>query len=206
MLNRLIFGVKSLIKAGLTATALVLTSPLWISARIAGRLGRSDSPFATCSQIVSVFPGTFGAYLRRAFYVMALERCARNCNIEWGTWFPHPRVTIGRNVYIGTRCTVGMCDIGDDVLIASNVAILSGRRQHNFADPSVPYHAQGRTFSKIRIGNNAWIGNSAVVMADVGDNCIIGAGSVVVDSIPSGSMAAGNPASVKRTLVSNDKP
>jgi acetyltransferase-like isoleucine patch superfamily enzyme len=89
--------------------------------------------------------------------------------------------------------------IEDDVAIGSNVDILSGRHQHGFSDLGRPVRDQGGVFQAIRIGRNAWIGNSAVVMADVGDDCVIGAGSVVVRAIPARSVAAGNPATVKRS-------
>jgi acetyltransferase-like isoleucine patch superfamily enzyme len=62
-----------------------------------------------------------------------------------------------------------------------------------------------KTFTRIRIGRNAWIGNSAVVMADVGDNGVIGAGSVVVKPIPADSVAVGNPAMVNKTQVRSSR-
>ncbi len=54
----------------------------------------------------------------------------------------------------------------------------------------------------VRIGENVWIGDSAIVCKGVtiGDNSIIGAGSVVVHSIPGNSVAAGNPARVVKEL------
>ena len=53
----------------------------------------------------------------------------------------------------------------------------------------------------IIIGNNCWIGASAVLLKDVhiGDNVIIGAGSVVTKDIPSNCIAAGIPAKVIKT-------
>ena len=54
----------------------------------------------------------------------------------------------------------------------------------------------------IKIGNNVFIGNNAIILpgVTVGDNVIIGAGSVVTKDIPSGSVAAGVPAKVIKTL------
>ncbi len=94
-----------------------------------------------------------------------------------------------------------MCDIGDDVLIGSNVDILSGRHQHHSDDPDRPRCEQGGTFTKVRIGRDAWIGNSAVIMADVGEHSVIGAGSVLVKPIPPQTVAVGNPAVVKKCLA-----
>jgi acetyltransferase-like isoleucine patch superfamily enzyme len=50
----------------------------------------------------------------------------------------------------------------------------------------------------VRIGEGAWIGSAAVVMADVGRHSVVGAGSVVTKPIPDGVVAAGVPARVIR--------
>lgn len=54
----------------------------------------------------------------------------------------------------------------------------------------------------ITVGNNVWIGGNVCVLPGVtiGDNCVIGAGSVVVKDIPANSVAAGNPCKVIKTL------
>jgi acetyltransferase-like isoleucine patch superfamily enzyme len=129
---------------------------------------------------------------------MSLECFAWDCTIEFGTWIAHRRVSIGRGVYIGGRCTLGMCNIGDNTLIGSNVDILAGRYTHRFDDPSKPICEQDKEFRQVRIGCNAWVGNSAVIMDDVGDDTVIGAGSVVVKPIPAATIATGNPCVVKK--------
>jgi carbonic anhydrase/acetyltransferase-like protein (isoleucine patch superfamily) len=59
-----------------------------------------------------------------------------------------------------------------------------------------------------KIGNNCLIGMGAIIMdkVEIGDNCIIGAGSLVTQGtkIPSGSMAFGSPAKVKRELTEEE--
>lgn len=54
----------------------------------------------------------------------------------------------------------------------------------------------------ISIGNNIWIGADVCVLPGVtiGDNCVIGAGSVVNKNIPAGSLAVGNPCRVIRKI------
>ncbi len=203
--------MKRLLRNILVALAVVLTLPLWLAVRIGGFLRAGDDLFLTCSQIISIVPGIVGIFLRRGFYRMTLESCPADCSIGCATWFPHRQVKIGNGVYIGGRCSIGMCEIGDDALIGSNVDILSGRRQHQqtggraadaaVVDIAVARRHQGGTFSKVHIGCNAWIGNSTVIMADVGRDCVIGAGSVVVKAIPPHSVAVGNPATVRKTTA-----
>ncbi len=192
--------MKQIIRNALVTVAVIMTLPLWLPVRMGRCIGMHDGLFATCSQMISVVPGLLGIYLRRGFYCMTLDQSPVDAGIGWGTWFSHPQVCIGKNVYVGCRCSIGMCEIGDDVLIGSNVDILSGRHQHRSEDATVLRNAQGGCFTAIQIGRNAWIGNSAVVMADVGEDSIIGAGSVVVKPIPPRCVAAGNPATVKKSL------
>lgn len=197
--------VKYLMRNVLVAAAVLLTTPLWVTVRLGRYFRTRDACFATCSQIISVVPGILGIFLRRGFYLMTLEEFAIDCSIECATWLSHPQVRVGKGVYIGGRCTIGMCDIGDDVLIGSNVDLLSGRYQHQPGKPDVARRSQGGSFTKVRIGRNAWIGNSSVVMADVGDHSVVGAGSVVVKPIPPGCIAAGNPAVLKKWIENLDE-
>jgi virginiamycin A acetyltransferase len=139
--------------------------------------------------------------LRRGFYWMTLAQFARNATVEWGTWFSHSSTRMGARSYIGTRSIVGICEIGDDAMIGSNVDILSGGRQHTSAGLDVPRNIQRCDFGRVCIGRNAWIGNSVVILADVGDDSVVGAGSVVAKPIPPRCMAAGNPATIKKRLA-----
>jgi virginiamycin A acetyltransferase len=191
-------NVRHVIRNALVLVAVALTSPLWIPVRLFARLDPKDNLFLACSEFLSLFPGLVGIFLRRGFYFMTLESFAPDCTIEFGTWVAHRRVRIGRCVYIGGRCTLGMCAIGDYTLIGSNVDIVAGRYTHSFDDPTKPTCTQREGYRQVRIGRNAWIGNSAVIMEDVGDDTVIGAGSVVVKPIPSGAVAVGNPCVVKK--------
>ena len=57
----------------------------------------------------------------------------------------------------------------------------------------------------ITIGNDVWIGKDVVLMANVGDGAIIGAGSVVRNEIPPYTIAFGNPCEVKRYRFRHDQ-
>jgi virginiamycin A acetyltransferase len=196
--------VRHAIRNVLVLAAVVITLPLWLPVRFLACFSEKDEVFLTCSQILSLFPGLLGIFLRRGFYLMCTDAFSWDCTIAFGTWLSHPHVKIGRCVYIGARCTVGNCEIGDYALIGSNVDILTGRYQHRFDDPSKPISEQGGDYLPVRIGRNTWIGNSAVIMADVGDDSIIGAGSVIVKPIAPGAVAVGNPCVVKRMRLPVD--
>jgi maltose O-acetyltransferase len=81
--------------------------------------------------------------------------------------------------------------IGDNTTFAPNVSLIAH-------DASTKYHLGYTKFAKINIGRNCFLGHSVIVLAGVtiGDDSIIGAGSVVTKSIPARSVAAGNPAKV----------
>ncbi len=184
------------------AVALVLTSTLWLVV-LAFDSHRNEQWFLSCAQLLSLVPGLVGVFLRRGYYRMTLEQCGIDAHIEFGTWFAHREASVGNGVYIGGRCTMGMVEICDHTLIGSNVDILSGGQQHSFDDHGRPMAAQGGRFQKISVGRDCWLGNSTVVLADVGEHSVIGAGSVVVKSIPAWSVAVGNPARVIRERLTS---
>jgi virginiamycin A acetyltransferase len=158
----------------------------------------TDQPFQMGAHCVSLIPGVIGNYFRKEYYRLTLEKCASDVCIEFGTIFNQNTIEIGRRVYIGLRCTVGECVIEDDAIIGSNVDIISGRKQHNFDRQDVPFREQGGKLEKVVIGANSWVGNSAVIMSNIGRNSIVGAGSVVVHTVEPYSVVAGNPARILR--------
>ncbi len=155
--------------------------------------------FSAFSQMLSLVPGKSGSYIRKAFYRWTMSYCAPSCVIGFGTIFSQLDTEIGKGVYIGPQCNIGMCRIENDCLLGSGVHILSGKRQHNFGDIENPIQEQGGVYEKVTIGEDTWIGNGAIVSANVGKKCIVGAGAVVVQDVPAFSIVAGNPAkTVKR--------
>lgn len=86
--------------------------------------------------------------------------------------------------------------IGDSCMIASKVYITDCDWHGVYNRISI-----GKT-APIKINDNVWIGDSAIICKGVtiGDNSVIGAGAVVVNSIPAYTVAAGNPARVVKSL------
>jgi acetyltransferase-like isoleucine patch superfamily enzyme len=83
------------------------------------------------------------------------------------------------------------------------VDIPSGRYQHT-RDADGRFAASADT--EVVIGEDCWLGESVVVIANVGAGTTIGAGSVVVKDIPARSVAVGNPARVTRTAAEPEQP
>lgn len=157
-----------------------------------------ERTFPGYSQMLSLIPGFSGAYLRRAFYSAVLPACGADSHVSFGTTFSHPTVAIGARTYIGIGCQIGDVSIGEDVLIGSHVSIINGSRQHGTARMDIPIREQPGEYPRIVIGRDVWIGDRALVMADVGEQAIVGAGSVVTRAIPPRAIAVGNPARVIR--------
>jgi acetyltransferase-like isoleucine patch superfamily enzyme len=176
-----------------------LTAPLWFVAQFERRFARREGWFAGCSELLSLAPGKPGIFLRRSFYRMTLAVCSTDCHIGFGTTFAHADAEIHAGVYIGCRCTIGRVAFERDVTVGSNVDLLSGRRQHGIARIDVPVQQQAGHYDRIRVGANSWVGNSSVIMADIAERCVIGAGAVVVHAVAAGSVAVGNPATLIRT-------
>ncbi len=154
------------------------------------------SMFTGISQLISLIPGKIGSYFRNSFFNKTMTYCSNNGVIYFGTLFSDPDTEIHDDVYIGPQCNIGKSVIGKSTLIASGVHVLSGKNQHDFSDLNTPIQQQGGSYQKVTIGEDCWIGNAAVVMANIGDKAIVAAGSVVVNDVPDYAIVAGNPAKV----------
>ena len=193
--------MKTLAKHSASFAIRICILPFLLSYKIKSLFVGEDRAFALLSQTFSILPGLIGEYARKEIYRLTLNECASDCTISFGTIFSHSDCSIKEGVYIGANCMIGKVDIGKDVLIGSNVDILSGKHQHSIGDTEVTIRFQKGEFKKIIIGEDTWIGNSSVIMDDIGKGCIIGAGSVVTQPIGDYSIVAGNPAKIIRKRV-----
>lgn len=120
--------------------------------------------------------------------------------------------TIGRHSFCGYDCEVYRSTIGAFTSIANGVVLGGARHPMEWVGMS-PVFYSGRDSVKVKfsehplpqsdniqIGNDVWIGHSAIVLAGVtvGDGAVIGAGSVVTKDVPSYAIVAGNPARLIR--------
>ena len=156
--------------------------------------GRVGVMFTLFAQAFATLPGFIGSFARAAFYRLTLAECSIDVVIGLGSYFSRSGAVVGANASIGSYCIIGKAQIGARTQISSHVEIPGGRTQH-------VRDAQGRLSDTVevpegllQIGEDCWIGASAVVMASVGSQSTIGAGSVVVREIPPGVVAVGVPA------------
>jgi len=137
-----------------------------------------------------------------------LAEVGENCYIEppfhsnWGG----KNVHLGKNVYFNFNAT--MVDdthiyIGDYTMLGPNVVIATA------GHPILPeLREKALQFNlPVHIGKNCWLGAGVIVLPGVtiGDNTVIGAGSVVTKDIPANVVAVGNPCKVLREINENDK-
>jgi len=159
--------IKEQLKSLLNACCIALMFPLLVIFRIGSFFGQKDSAFWGISQLLSLFPGLWGSYLRKNFYRLSMTHCDKDCAILFGTIFSQADTEIGKDVYIGPHCNIGRCKIEDHCTLGSGVHIMSGKRQHNFDDLNTPIQEQGGIFEKVSVGEDTWIGNCALIMANV---------------------------------------
>jgi acetyltransferase-like isoleucine patch superfamily enzyme len=111
------------------------------------------------------------------------------------TWHGDVILKEGASVGIGS-VVVGPVEIGENSAVAQN-CFISGQ-SHNYEDVSMNFRAQGFEITPVVIQKDVWICSNCVILPGVkiGNNSVIGAGSVVVRDLPPYSVAVGNPARV----------
>lgn len=166
----------------------------------ASGFGRLPGVFSFFAHLCALAPGLVGDYARVAYYRMTLRSCSRDCEISFGALFAHPQATVERGAGVGPYCVIGCATIGAGTRLGPAVQVLSGRQQHK-RDSQGRLTDDGREFVEVVIGEQCWIGASAVVLANVGDRSTVAAGAVVVKPVAPGTTVAGNPA---RPLAKQD--
>ena len=113
---------------------------------------------------------------------------------------------IGKHVYANFNLTLvddNDIYIGDNCMFGPNVVVAGAGHP---IEPNL--RLQGAQFNiPVHIGNNVWIGANVVILPGVtiGENSVIGAGSIVTNDIPANVVAYGNPCRVARKIGEHDK-
>lgn len=112
-------------------------------------------------------------------------------------------ISVGKGTYINVNCNFiddGLITIGEGCLFGPAVTIAT------VGHPINPSLREYMYCDHVTIGNNCWIGAGSVICPGVtiGENTVIGAGSVVTKDIPANCVAAGNPCKVIREISGKD--
>jgi galactoside O-acetyltransferase len=139
---------------------------------------------------------------------LMLGDAGENCYIQppfyanWGGAHLH----LGSSVYANFNLTLvddGQIFIGDKTMIGPNVTIATA------GHPILPsLREKAFQYNKdVFIGRNVWIGAGAILLPGIriGDNSVIGAGSVVTKNIPENVVAVGNPCRILRPIDERDE-
>ena len=141
----------------------------------------------------------FGYALRRFLVRHLFESCGEDVIVKQDAYFGDGRsLRVGARAQLGDNCRIDHdVTIGDDVVMGPDVVIMTVG--HAFADPERPINQQGALPRRpVNIGRDVWIGTRVVILpgVTVGEGAIVGASSVVTQSIPPYAVAVGNPARV----------
>ncbi len=117
---------------------------------------------------------------------------------EYGT-----HITLGKNFFANLFIDVAPITFGDNCMLGPNVSLYTAGHPIHPATRNSGYE-YGKP---ITVGNNVWIGGSVTIVPGVriGNDVVIGAGSVVTSDIPDGVVAAGNPCKVIKQITEADK-
>jgi acetyltransferase-like isoleucine patch superfamily enzyme len=109
---------------------------------------------------------------------------------------------IGSNCYIGDSTYFDLADtieIGEDVVVSGRVSILTHRDCNRSSDLARLFP---RVTARVTLGDGCWIGFGATILAGVhiGERAVVAAGAVVTKSVQAGTVYAGVPAALRKTL------
>lgn len=163
----------------------------------------SQSAIKICSEINS------GYHTPEEIRQLMSELTGREIDEGFGLFPPFfsdcgKNIHIGKKVFINSGCKLqdwGGIFIGDGVLIGHNVVLAT--IDHDLR----PQSRRGMYPKSVKIGRNVWIGSNSTILpgVTVGDNAVIGAGSVVTRDVPENIVVAGNPAKVIKCIFEGNE-
>lgn len=100
-------------------------------------------------------------------------------------------VIIGDNCFFNNHCSINALQsvkIGDGSIFGEGVKVYD--HNHKFRDSSNEIKQQGYSVAAVKIGSHCWLGSNVIVLkgAEIGDNCVIGAGCVISGNVPENSI------------------
>ncbi len=131
-----------------------------------------------------------------------LGTVGNNCYIEPHFWCDYGyNISVGENFYSNYNLVIldpAPVSFGDNVFVGPNCGFYTATHPLDHVTRNLGVEEA----YPIKVGNNVWFGGNVVVMPGVtiGDNVVIGAGSVVVKDVPSNTVAVGNPCRVLRDV------
>ena len=132
-----------------------------------------------------------------------IGKCGKNITIEPNFFCDYGyNIFVGENFYSNHNLVIldpAPVKFGDNVFIGPNCGFYTAIHPINPEERN-----QGLEYAKpINVGNNVWFGGNVTVLGGVtiGDNAVIGAGSVVVKDIPANSIAVGNPCKPIKNII-----
>lgn len=140
-------------------------------------------------EIIRNLLGTCG----ERFHINQPFRCDYGCNVH-----------VGNNFFANFNLTIldeAEVRIGDNAFIGPNVSMFTACHPLDAEE-----RCNGVQWARpITIGNNVWIGGNATILpgVSIGDNAVVGAGSVVTRDVAPNTVVAGNPAKVIRTCAAD---
>lgn len=191
--------MRELAKLLARGLANVVAGPFLVQHALKVPLLGKDRALEGSTQLLALWPGLAGQYVRRAFLAWTTQGCHPSATVCFGTIFSKCSVFIGKNAYVGPYCSLGDAHVEQDVLLATGVHVTSGARMHGTADLTKPIREQPGEFVRVTIGQGCWVGSTAVIMADLGRDTIVGAGAVVTKPVDARMIVGGVPAKVIRS-------
>lgn len=136
--------------------------------------------------------------------ILGIIKVSTGCIVEEGVYFSNgkSKVKLGAYTQINENVFIQSAQIGNYVLIAPNVSIIS--QNHIYEDISEPILNQGASENlPVIICDNVWIGRNATILPGciIGSGAIIGAGAVVTKNVPANAIVGGVPARIIRSRM-----